>query len=392
MPLFLPDDFEELNAKFFYQMRLHGSYSADPSSWLHTVLDASELLPAPLASLEGVQRYCSDEQKDIQNIKEKYIEFASAWDQHTYLYDNITLCNSVTTAIAIVLSTLKRKGIKSVFFETPLYFAAACQAWVFGLEAVFIPTYLESDFMMEGLNRILSRKHEPIAVWISQPRTYLGTNQDETQLESILKSITRESYLIIDEAMEQEWPSVVRSITVDRQNVIKLRSITKGIGLNGLRMAYIIHPESIRGDIVSSMENFQGGLDSQSIRLTLSLIQDLALFKRLLDCGREQVQNLRRLAEVEVLGTGMILSRIQNGYIGSVAMPRPLKLDRELGWRTTVIRHCVSNRCPIILGSSMYFAIHRDFEFIRLTYFNEAQHILKGLKILASIYGDAKPQ
>jgi len=373
-------------------MRRHKSYAADPSGWLHAVRHINHLLPEPLASLGGLTRYCSDEEWNIKEVKENYVEFASQWDENSYSYDNLTLCNSVTSAIAIVLATLKRKGVKSVFFETPLYFAAFCQAKIFGLRTVLLPTYIENDFQLDRFETKLSKRAEPFAFWISQPRTYLGVNQELDHLQSIINLIAHKSYLIVDEAMEQEWPSRMRSVSPTQLNVIKLRSITKGIGLNGLRMAYILHPRSIRPEIVSSMENFQGGLDSQSVRLTSALITNETLFRRLLRSSRDLICDLSRLARAEILGTGMILSKIQNGYIGSVALPRPASLKTISVWRNRLLSHCVKNRCPVILGSSMYFAVDKNFEFVRLTYFNGANHLRNGLRILASIYGDEEFQ
>ena len=213
MPLFRRDDFEEINSRFFFEMRRHKSYAADPSGWLHAVRHINHLLPEPLASLGGLTRYCSDEEWNIKEVKENYVEFASQWDENSYSYDNLTLCNSVTSAIAIVLATLKRKGVKSVFFETPLYFAAFCQAKIFGLRTVLLPTYIENDFQLDRFETKLSKRAEPFAFWISQPRTYLGVNQELDHLQSIINLIAHKSYLIVDEAMEQEWPSRMRSVS-----------------------------------------------------------------------------------------------------------------------------------------------------------------------------------
>jgi len=386
MGLFRRDDFEEINSRFFSEMRQNKSYTADPSGWLHKILHINHLLPEPLASLDGLTRYCSDEEWNIKGVKENYVEFASRWDENSYSYDNLSLCSSVTSAIAIVLATLKRKGVKCVFFETPLYFAALCQARIFGLRTVLLPTYIDNDFVLDRFEAKISKKGGPFAFWISQPRTYLGVNQEPEYIQSIINTISNKSYLIVDEAMEQEWPSRMQSVSPTQSNVIKLRSITKGIGLNGLRMAYILHPQSIRAEIVSSMENFQGGLDSQSVRLTSALITNEDLYKRLLRSSRDLIFDLSRLARAEILGTGMILSKIQNGYIGSVALPRPASMKTISVWRKRLLSHCVINRCPIILGSSMYFAVDKNFEFVRLTYFNGANHLRNGLRILASIY------
>ncbi|MCL4518595.1 MAG: aminotransferase class I/II-fold pyridoxal phosphate-dependent enzyme [Thaumarchaeota archaeon] len=392
MSRFLPDDYEELNRKFFGSIRSAGKYAADPSGWTHTVLDAEHWLPDELRHINGTKQYFIDEDKELLFFKEPFIEFASQWDDTSYSLDNITLCNSVTVGMATVLSTLKRQGIKTVFFETPVYFAAVCQAKTFGLKVKLVPSYLNDSFIPISYAPSLRGDQHPVAVWVSQPLSYIGTNQEADRLRRILRSLPRGSYMIIDEATEQLWPSVLRSLTIRHKNIIKIRSLTKGIGLNGLRMAYIIHNASLRPEIVSSLENFQGGMDVQSITVSKFLVENAPLFSHMLMSARQQVQSLKRRADAEVLGTPMILTDIQNGYLGSVALRRPTSLKRRTSWRMKIIEHCVRSDCPVILGSTMYFAVDPNLEFIRLTYFSEGSHIINGLRILSAVYADSADQ
>ncbi len=105
MSRFLPDDYEVLNGKFFGSIRSAGKYAADPSGWTHTVLDAEPWLPNQFKHINGVRQYFIDEEKELLPFKEPLIDLASQWDGTVYSYDNITLCNSVTVGMAVVLST-----------------------------------------------------------------------------------------------------------------------------------------------------------------------------------------------------------------------------------------------------------------------------------------------
>lgn len=157
-------------------------------------------------------------------------------------------------------------------------------------------------------------------------------------------------------------------------------------------MAYIIHNASLRAEMVSSLENFQGGMDVQSINVSKSLVENVPLFSRMLMSARQQVQSLKRRADAEVLGTPMILTDIQNGYLGSVALRRPASLNKRASWRMKIINHCVRSRCPVILGSTMYFAVDPNLEFVRLTYFSEGSHIINGLRTLNAVYEGSAAQ
>lgn len=388
MSAFLKDDFEQLRRLYFEDLWIRGSCKTDPSGWVDTELLSKDLLPHSIQKVYGIERYYIDEWNDLAGIKESFVDFASAWDSYPYSFHNLTLCSSVTVGLAIVLSALKRKGIKTILVETPAYFAGLSQAIDFGLNVVLLPTYFQDGFELTGLKRSISKVVKPLALLISQPRTYLGINQKPATLAGHLRFLSRDDFLVIDEALEQDWPSTLNWISSSDHNVIRVRSFTKGIGLNGLRLGCILHDESLRGDIISSMENFQGGLNIQSMLMTRELIKDVSLFKRLLAAANKRVLDLKRRADMEVLGSCLVLSEIRNGYLGSVALPRPLALSKKVNWRKRIISQCVRFRCPVVLGSSMYFARDRRHEFIRLTYFNAEMQILNGLKIFRSICED----
>jgi histidinol-phosphate/aromatic aminotransferase/cobyric acid decarboxylase-like protein len=386
MSSFLPDDYEELNRRFFKKLRESGASFADPSSWMHTVLEGRDILPTFTAAKNGIEKYYSDENGALKHFKDKIIGFLSEWDSCDFDYDNLTLCNSVTNGIAIVLAAIKKLGIANIFFETPVYFAGVCQARAFEFNVHLIPTYFDNGFSLPLAATNIKPQSSPWALWLSQPRTYLGMDQNEGRIREIICSVPKNCFLVIDEAMEQLWPSQLAKIKIDQQNIIKIRSLTKGIGLNGLRIACILHGKEIRSELVSAMENFQGGMDYQSLTMAVDLIGDTSRFQRLLAAARNQVLELKRLARMEILGSPMILSDIHNGYIGSVALPRPASLEPGISFREYLIEHCVKHQCPVILGSSMYFAIHHNYEFIRITYFNEPRFVINGLKILRLLY------
>lgn len=211
----------------------------------------------------------------------------------------------------------------------------------------------------------------------------LGVNQSIKLVGNLHLQLPSNSFLVIDEATEQYWPSHLHKLQAVNYNVIKIRSLTKGIGLNGLRCAYIAHSEELRAKMVETMDNFQGGMDYESLNMVVQLVQDPHLLKKLLYASHNQVQTLRRRAEGEIIPDKMILSKIANGYIGSIALKR---LDQKKNFREFLLHYCSNHLCPVILGSSMLFAVDSRYEFVRLNYYNETHHLIQGLRILRGIY------
>jgi histidinol-phosphate/aromatic aminotransferase/cobyric acid decarboxylase-like protein len=369
------DDYTELNKKFFLPLRESGDMTADPSGWMDTYSNVGEYEPFT----EEVQRYYSDFYNQLNPIKNRLLPLFSSWDAISLSAENITLCHSVTVGSAIILAFLISKGIKTIILETPCYFATYYQAETFGFNIIKIPTFHNENYQLT-ISADFIIKNSPCAVFLTQPRTALGINQNDLLLKKISEGLGKNSYLIIDEATEQYFPSKLCDFNfTNYENVFKIRSVFKGMGVNGIRLAYIIHHENYRNNIADQMETMQGALDVHSLKLASDIAQDIGRFKHLLTVANNQVTTLYKKAVSRVAASNCFLSPISNGYIGSVAV----KLSHE-NRRAAFIEYCASNRMPLIIGASMGFARHSNMEFVRLNYFNREHNILKGLDIMAS--------
>jgi aspartate/methionine/tyrosine aminotransferase len=372
---FADDDYPDLNKRFFLPIRESGNMSADPSGWTDTHSNVEEY---PLFTLD-VQKYYSDFYSQLNPIKNKLLPLFSEWDNIPLAPENITLCHSATVGSAISLAFLISKGIKNIIFETPNYFATYYQAVTFGLNIIRIPSYQTEDYQINISEDIL-KKYSPYAIFLTQPRTALGINQDSNRLQNLSEIISDKDFIIIDEATEQIFPSTLSTFNFQKcKNVIKIRSVFKGMGVNGLRLAYIIHHDTYRSQIAEEMEVMQGALDINGLKIAIEVASDITRFQHLLSIANSQVVELRKKAQLRVLNSNCELSKIVNGYIGSVA----IKLTAEKK-RSDFIKYCAGMRMPIIIGSSMGFAKHNDLEFVRLNYFNREHHILKGLEIMTA--------
>jgi len=376
------DDFSATNERFLAKARQAGPPGADISGWQHTVWHSLEL-PAPLVlATESLHRYQSDTSRGLAPFKERILPSLRAWDEFQYNYDEVTLCSSVTIASLLTLAVLKRNGIKTILFETPTYYATVEQAMALELRPILVPCYLGESFDFRRGMGILDQRVGELAVWLCQPRPALGWDQDLATVAAVLDRLSPGSFLVLDEATEQHWPAQLAKLTPADPRVIRLRSLVKGIGLNGLRVAYIGHTSRLRRQLLELVEIFQGGLDYETLQITCALLEDESGFRSLLRAAHDQVSHLYRVLKTALLGTDIALSRIANGYIGSLALPRPTHLTRA-AFGALLLDYCERLNCPVMLGASMYFARDNDREFVRINYYNDPARVLTGVEALS---------
>jgi histidinol-phosphate/aromatic aminotransferase/cobyric acid decarboxylase-like protein len=377
--IFEEDDYTELNAKFFKALRESKDIIADPSGWTDTYSNVGNVYPQ---FNKPIQEYHTDLYNQLNPKKKVLLELASEWDACDYSFENITLCHSTTVGSVIVLAHLVTKGIKTIIAETPNYFATYYQAETMGIQTVRMPTYYDENFGLK-IDYDQIRKYSPFAMWLTQPRTALGTNQNPEEVKSIIEKMSPEDILVVDEATEQYFPTVLASINPQQfPNVIKLRSFFKGLGVNGIRLSYIIHHHSLRHSISAEMEIFLGALDISSINYAVEMAGDIQKFKLMLSIANEQVMTLRSKADKLLMRTNCEVSPIQNGYIGCAIIKFDPGTSHEQN-RLAFVEYCAENKVPVILGSAMGFPRHQNMEFIRLNYFNRDYNIINGLKIIA---------
>ena len=375
--VFLPDDFDRINNKYFNSLRASQGVRLDPSYWIKNVTEA-----ALEFNFEAVKNYKSDFQLGLKEEKPILISAFSDWDTCEYSYDDITVCSSATTASLIILAHLKDNfDINTVFFESPCYFASLKQAQLLGLNAKRIPTYYEKLFEVDC--NFLRSEDSPKVFWITQPRFGLGSNQIKKQLTNYLDNLSKRDFLVIDEATEQLYPSHLKKFNHFLDNrIIKIRSPFKPIGINGPRLSTVIHGDKHRKRIQNTLEQVQGAIDTFSLSFTKEVLENGKL-KYMLSSANQQVVRTYKKIRSFCLGTNLSPSNMENGYIGSVAVD--LKgSTKYLKSREKLLSFCAHNGMPVILGATLNFAKDNHREFVRLSYFNEQEEILESLRILSA--------
>jgi hypothetical protein len=161
---FREEDFEAINEKYFKEIRKKNNEIIDPSGWRDTFTPVE-----PFLGNEGkfIHKYNTDFGNQLSHEKSIVKNLLDQWDSTEYHVDNFTLCHSATISSLVVLSVLSKKGIKTIFFETPCYYATLYQAEDLGLNVILIPSYYEQNFSIDIRPEIL-KQYGPYAIWLTQ--------------------------------------------------------------------------------------------------------------------------------------------------------------------------------------------------------------------------------
>ncbi|UCH95619.1 MAG: hypothetical protein JSV88_01900 [Candidatus Aminicenantes bacterium] len=377
---FREDDYDEINEKYFNAIRKSGVVKADPSGWLDTIANSYEFVQDIVFNFNEVQRYYADEGLTLKPQKEAILQLISLWENREYRYDEVTFCHSATAGSLITLDVLKRKGVKNIIFETPCYFASVGQAKALNLNCILYPTFYSENFFFD-LNKKTIEKYSPCAIWITQPRMSLGYNQKDSHISSLLTNLSNKDYLIVDEATEQYFPSHLYAFSpVDKANIIKIRCMFKGTGLNGIRMSFIMHPEELRDLMVNAMDLFQGAIDYFSLKIAFNMAQNPLKFKAMLEVSNLQTTGLRSKAEKLISNENLTISNLVNGYVGCTVLNMKDFKGTHHEKKENFLKYCQRERTPVILGASMKFSFHENVEFVRMNYYSREHNIIEGLK------------
>jgi histidinol-phosphate/aromatic aminotransferase/cobyric acid decarboxylase-like protein len=376
--VFYPDDIDRNHKKYFKSLREDGQDIIDPSYWY---ANYSPVLEEENLSRFG--RYRSDYGTSMASEKPQLVEAFSKWDEQNYQYDEITICSSATSASLIILAYLKNTyGTSHVYFETPCYFASLSQAEMLGYKVERLATHLEDGFL---LNSTQIPHSGPKVLWLTQPRYGLGQHQEKRLLEEYLKTLGKNDFIVLDEAADNTYPTWLSDFNFSRDpRILKIRSPFKGVGINGPRISAILHASQYRKSIEIHLEKLQGSIDVNSLEFGLKVMGNEQLYRSLLENSNEQILKVNKKLHVQSLGSGLILSEMQSGYIGSVAVPYEDPSNRTYQKREGLLAFCAEHRMPVILGANLNFATNAAYEFIRLSYFNHEDVLRRAISILIS--------
>jgi histidinol-phosphate/aromatic aminotransferase/cobyric acid decarboxylase-like protein len=384
---FEENNFDKIYETYFEDMIAQECVAADPSGWARTEPGAQMTLEVPMPP-ELLGHYVVDNRKLIAPQKEKLKRLFSEWDGRDYLFDEITLAPSISAASLATLLLLRSVGVRRILFETPAYYAVLDQAELFGFETELVATHACHQYRWQPSIWAVG-KNEACAFWITQPRYGLGINQNADDVAALLADIGPEQFLVIDETADQCWPSVLSSIqSTSLRGLIKIRGIMKPLGLNGLRLAAILHAPCWRLKFQELLWLVGAALDRYSLIAAEEIAETPHLFATMLQSARQRIVVAQRLIAAAAHGKPLVVSSMENGYLGVV----------EIDWehaayrrdRAELLAHCRQARMPVTLGPAMIFARDESRERIRLNYFMPRQDLEYCISQLAAFTGNTR--
>jgi histidinol-phosphate/aromatic aminotransferase/cobyric acid decarboxylase-like protein len=380
--IFPKDDYTRI-ARFFAPLR-EGLVYADPSGWLDTVCNVADSITQPHITANGLARYCLDHGESLGAPKQIIANALSAWEGREIPRSEFTLFHSVSSATLGVLMFLKERGVNTLIMETPAYIVTIEQAFTLGFKVVLLPSYEEDNFSINW-PKALGRRPTQSALWLTQPRMSLGYNQAPEEILRLSEELSPGEFMIIDEATEQIYPSHLREIAFAPQShkVIRIRGLLKAVGLNGLRLAFVLHGATLRPSFEAVQETVGSSLDIFSLQSAVSIAAAEGRLRQVLNAANSQVVELRERAEALSYGTGVRVSHLVNGYIGCASVDFRGMSGNYAEKRKRLLKFCRTRKMPVLLGRNMRFAFDCNREHIRLNYFLQSHHITRAVKVLA---------
>jgi histidinol-phosphate/aromatic aminotransferase/cobyric acid decarboxylase-like protein len=373
---FEPDQYEEINARYFEDILRSHSWAALPAGW-HNPSSAGALnFRERLLSSDELQRYALDEGFALRDDKAAVLSLLADWERSTLEWDQVTLCSSVSTANLVVLGALRERQIDTIIFETPAYYGTLEQARLLGFRIVRIPTFRHSAFGTP-LDTLLAAVREDgrHAFWFTQPRFGVGIDQNVERLQGLAEALSSRDILVFDEAAEQKFPSVLSALGPTSCDIIRTRGMLKGVGLNGLRLSAIIHPKHWRAEMQGLLESAGASLDRFSLVNAADLAKTPELLPRMLAAANSQVIRLRKSLAVLTVGSWAEPTFLENAYIGSILLDFRSLPGTYQQKRTAFLEYCREVRLPVILRCSIGFAYDPDWEALRINYFTPDDNV-----------------
>jgi histidinol-phosphate/aromatic aminotransferase/cobyric acid decarboxylase-like protein len=381
---FAEDDYEEVMAEYFQEIIHARCWSAMPAGWYNPRSAGAEIYRPQAIGLTDLQRYALDEGRALGELKLAILRLVSAWEASHVTWDELTLCPSVSTANLAVLRALKSRGVDAVVMESPAYFATVDQARLVGLSVRRVAASLDEGFEAPVERFVAAaRGVDRPAFWITHPRFGIGSNQSLERVRSFASAVGRGRVLVVDEAAEQMFPSLLSRLGDVPCDLLRTRGVVKGVGLNGLRVAMILHPERWRDPIERGLETVGASLDRYSLANAAAIADTPGLLSAMLNAANDQVRRLQKRLSVITVGSWAQPTPLSNGYIGSIILDLtslPASYETK---RAAILAHCRSVRLPVVLRASIGFSHDPDWEAVRINYFTPDENVERTGQLLA---------
>ena len=371
------EDFDEVAARFSDIVR-NKSWAPLPGGVIDTYVPSSAEYSPMTLQANDFRGYRVDSGSYLAAEKSLIGAALSAVEGRGLDTDDYTLCPSVTFGLFIILLALRRKGIRTIVAELPAYFASIEQATALDFQTFLWPTISSEHYIMSPDDMRFVREHirGPIVLLVTQPRYGMGFLRSKEYFESLRLELREGDVLIVDEAADQTVPARLGSADhAGDVQLLRVRGLTKGLGLNSARIAAIFHSAEWRESFGELVDYAGGTLDSASVRVMTALSAVPKKYASLLRAAQAYVSTQKAILSGLLHGLPISLSPVESGYIGTAHVRLECRTDEFAVARERFLQICVDEKMPVVLGSSMYFPYDKHTEIFRINYFSTPENI-----------------
>ena len=200
----------------------------------------------------------------------------------------------------------------------------------FGGRLVKVP--YEND--RESLDGLLAaaRRENAAMVYLSNPDNPMGTWWEAGEVSRFADALPETTMLVLDEAYGEVGPdSALPAITVDRPNLLRMRTFSKAYGLAGIRCGYAVGERQVIADF-EKVRNHYGTSRMAQIAGEAALADQayLAQVQTKVAAGRERIASIARdngLLPIELATNFVTIDCLADGAFALKVMQHLLARD-----------------------------------------------------------------
>lgn len=149
--------------------------------------------------------------------------------------ENIVLGNGSDELIELVVKTHASVG-DNIIVPIPSFFVYGFAAQMLGVETRFVPR--QADFSVDVDAVVEAANERTRVVYVANPNNPTGTLTPRDSLQTLLERCN--CSVVVDECYFEFSKTTIADLINQHENLIVLRSFSKGFGLAGLRIGYAI--------------------------------------------------------------------------------------------------------------------------------------------------------
>ncbi len=256
--------------------------------------------------------------------------------------ENIMCCNGGDDLLSIAFRAFCDEN-RPVAYPVPTYSLYPVLAKLQNCEAIEIP--FDGEFNLP----VKLTKTKAALTIVCNPNAPSGSFVSVGELASLADELS--GVLLVDEAYVDFAQENCAGLVKDLNNIIVLRSMSKGYGLAGMRFGYAIAPAELIAGLMKVKDSYN--VDAVAIAVATAAIKDREYFKQ----TTEKVKKARELLVGQLRALDFIVPRSQANFILAECRKCPAReIYQKLVQRNIYVRYFdlpgIDNRLRITVGTS----------------------------------------